>query len=89
MMLVRIVRVRMTQRRMRMRVHVRLGTCLPAIVIMLMVRVVDMQMVVGQMRMRVLMLVKLGEVQPEADHHKDPGANQLNRYRFAKEGNRD
>lgn len=83
MMFVRIVWVRMTQRRVRMGMRVRFGACLRNM-IMLMVRIVDMLMIVGQRRMRVLMLVMLGEVQPKADHHQDRGQKQLNRDRLAR-----
>jgi len=87
-MFVRIVWVHMAQRRMRVGMHVRLGACLPGMN-MLMVRVVDVQMGVGQQRMRVFVLVALGEVQPQADHHQNPGGNQLNRHWLAEEDNRD
>ena len=72
-----------------MRMRVRLGAILTGIMTMLMVRVVDMQMIVGQVRMPVLVLVPLGEVQPESGHHQTTGAKQLSRDRLPKQDDSD
>ena len=83
MMCVRIMRVRMAQRRVCMHMHMRFRCGLSHIVLMLVVRVVHMKVIVSQARMRMLVIVALGEVQPEADHHQNSGGKQPYRDRLA------
>ncbi len=65
------------------------GSRIVRIVRMLMVRVMDMLVIVRQPIVDMVVIVMLGEVQPNAAHHQRTRDKQLDRQRFPEERNSD
>ena len=86
MMGVRIVHMRMAQWRMGMLVRVWL--CYRGIVPMLMVHIVTMAVLMIQFQMRMFVDMAFGQMDPEADSHKNAGQDEAIRQRVAKQHER-
>jgi hypothetical protein len=83
MVFVRHVVMGMRQRRMTMRVRVRLAQGIERSVLMLMVLVVRMRMIVRDGIVNVKMLVMLGDVKPYANRHQASSDEKLGGQRLA------
>lgn len=88
MMQIRIVRMRVHQRRMNMRMRVRLAAVPRKIVRMLMVFVVRVAMIVFERFVRVLMRVPLADMQPHADRHQYARDPEREAWRFVQQQQR-
>ena len=87
MMQIGIVRMRMHERYMAMRVGVRLGP-VPQIVRMPMVLVMDMRMAVFLRCMSMQVFVAFREMQPDAHRHQNTGSDETPRHRLSRQQQR-
>ena len=80
---IRRMRMRVTQSPVLVDMGMRLAGRVHGAVLVLVMVVVDMRMGMGQRRMDVLMLVTLGQVQPDAGRHQRARDGELRGHRLA------
>jgi len=84
-----IVRMRMNQWRMPMRMCVRLLAVPRKVVFMLVVLVMNVPVIMGHRLMHMYMLVPLGEMEPDAHGHERTGAPEKQAWLFREKHQRD